>query len=141
MTFSIWNIMCLYNLSFLVPFVDLSNIILDNILYYIPPQIYIFFLHWQCLEFYLKQSIMLLELTIFCEDTIIIERFYSLGLLQKFLQLFIKGHLLLQISIHLCMHVVNLPLYVIFGLIYITNFHSSSSNSFYCFKRVYSIFL
>jgi hypothetical protein len=46
-----------------------------------------------------------------------------MGFLYKFLQLFIKGHLLLQISIHMCMHVVKLPLYVILGLIYITNVH------------------
>jgi hypothetical protein len=47
-----------------------------------------------------------------------------LSLLQKFIQLFIKGHLLLQIHVHLCMLLVSLPLYVILSLIWISIIHS-----------------
>ncbi len=102
---------------------NLSNIFLDYILHYIPPQIYILFYHCQCLEFYPKQTMLLLEFIVLSKDTIIIEGFYSLGLLQNLLQPFIKSHLPLQKFIHLCLLLVRLPFYIIFGLVYITNIH------------------
>jgi hypothetical protein len=97
------------------------NILLDYILHYIPPKIYILIFHNQCLDFYLKQTMLFLEFIIFFEDNIIVERFDSLGLFQNLLQPFIKSHLPLQILIHLCLFLVRLPLHFIFGLIYITN--------------------
>jgi hypothetical protein len=41
--------------------------------------------------------------------------------MQIFLQFFIKSYLTLWIFIHLCMPLVRLHLYLIIGLIYITN--------------------
>jgi len=64
---------------------------------------------------------LLLEFTIFPENTIIIERLDSLGLFQKILQLFNKSHVPLQIFVHLCLPLIRLPLYIILDLIYITN--------------------
>jgi hypothetical protein len=63
---------------------------------------------------------MLHEFIVFFKEIVIIERLDSLGFIQKFLQLFIKSHMLLQI-VHLCLLMVKLPLYLIFSLIYITN--------------------
>jgi hypothetical protein len=63
---------------------------------------------------------MLHEFIVFFKEIVIIERLDSLGLIQKFLQLFIKSHMPLQI-VHLCLLMVKLPLYLIFSLIYITN--------------------
>jgi hypothetical protein len=64
---------------------------------------------------------LLLEFIVLSENTIIVERFDSLGLLQNMLQPFINSYLPLQIYIHLCLFLIRLLLYFIFGLIYITN--------------------
>ncbi len=72
---------------------------------------------------YLKKNILLFKFTIFCKTNVIIERFCLLGLFQKFIQLFTKGQLLLQISVHLSIPLVNLPLYSILNLICINIAH------------------
>jgi hypothetical protein len=66
---------------------------------------------------------MLLEFIVCSEDIVIIERFDPLALLQNFLQLFIKSHLSLQISVHFFLPMVKLPLYFILGFIYVNNVH------------------
>ncbi len=70
---------------------------------------------------------MLLEFTILCKDNIIIEEFFLLNLLQKFIQLFIKGHL--------CMPLVSLPLYLIFSLICISIIHSELLHLLMLFQK------
>ncbi len=74
--------------TFYIPFLYF----LDYILHYIPPHICILLFHCQCLEFYMKQTMLFFLFIIFFEDIIIIEGFDSLGLLQNMLQPFIKSH-------------------------------------------------
>jgi hypothetical protein len=108
MTFPIWDILCMLFI-FLIHSTDFSYILLDYILHYIPPKNYILLFHNQSLEFYLKQTMLLLEFIILSKDIVIVERFDSLGLLQNLLQPSINNHLPLQVSIHFYMLLLKLP--------------------------------
>jgi len=108
-------------IKLLISFIHFTNflyILLDHIMHYIPPKICIFFFHVQCLEFYMKQTMLLLE---FIEDIVIIEGFESLGLVLNMLQPFINNLLPLQVFVHFNLSLLRLRLYFIFGLVYITN--------------------
>jgi hypothetical protein len=67
---------------------------------------------------------LIIEFNVLFKDIVIVEGFDSLSLLQNLLQYFIKNHLPLQVSVHLYMSLVGLPLYFIFRLVYITNIFS-----------------
>ncbi len=89
-----------------IHFTNFSYILLDCILHYIPPKICILLFHNQCLEFYLKQIMLLFEFIVLSKDIIIVKGFDSLSLLQNLLQSFIKSHIYLcmfmSIFAHLC---------------------------------------
>jgi len=104
-----------------IPSTYFFYILLDYILHYIPPHICIFLFHYQCFEFYLKQTMLLLEFIVFSKDIVIFERFNAMGLFHNMLQPFINNLLPLQVSIHPCLSLLKLLLYFILGLAYITN--------------------
>jgi hypothetical protein len=96
-------------------------ILLGYILHRIPQKIYILLLHSQCFEFYLKQTMLLLEFIVLSKNIVIVERFDVVSLLQNMLQPFINNFLPLKVFVHLCLFLLKLLLYFMFGLVYITN--------------------
>ncbi len=86
-----------------------------------PPKICILLLHSQCFEFYLKQTMLFPKFIVLFIDLVIVEGFDALCMFQNLLQPFINSILPLLVFVHLCMSILILLLYFIFGLVYITN--------------------
>jgi hypothetical protein len=84
---------------------------------------------------------LLMDFIIFFEDTIIVQGFDSLGLLQNLLQPFIKNHLPLQVYVHPCLFLVKLPCISFLDWYTLPISCLKSSSSFCYFKRICSISL